>query len=179
VLRHTSTHQKQVITGATKFRARSSRAPSRKSCSRGYLIALENLDEGDRDYPRVERRPTTRAPSLTRAVRVQREGRPRRSSIAPARTHVNRDEAIRSEHAELMALMQSSRGSSREDRVIRGDQGGSCSSFKQRYGNERRTRSSPAGGRDRPRVADREAKEEDMVIAHAQGLRVKRLALSA
>jgi DNA gyrase subunit A len=173
LLRHYVDHQKQVITRRTKFRL--DRAERRAHVLEGYLIALENLDEvialirgsSDADHARA---------SLIERFEFSEEQAQAILDLRLRALTSLETEAIRSEHAELMALIA-------ELRAILGDEDRVLAVIKeellvvkQRYGNERRTQIIAGEGE-----IDLESliREEDMVISISHTGYVKRLALSA
>jgi DNA gyrase subunit A len=173
LLRHYVDHQKQVITRRTKFRL--DRAERRAHVLEGYLIALENLDEvialirasSDADHARA---------SLIERFSFSDEQAQAILDLRLRALTSLETEAIRSEHAELMALIA-------ELRAILGDEDRVLAVIKEellvvknRYGNERRTQIIAGEGE-----IDLESliREEDMVISISHTGYVKRLALSA
>jgi DNA gyrase subunit A len=173
LLRHYVDHQKEVVTRRTKFRLE--RAERRAHILEGYLIALEHLDEVIAIIRGSSDADDARAALVGRFSFSEEQAQAILDLRLRALTSLE-TEAIRTEHAELMAQIA-------EMRAILGDESRVYSLIKEelavvkdRYDNPRRTQIVPGEGEIN---LEELIREEDMVISISHTGYVKRLALSA
>src|SRR5689334_18039122 len=173
MLRHYVDHQREVITRRTKYRL--DRAERRAHILEGFLIALDNLDavialiRGSRDAEEARGGLITDfGLSEEQAVAILDLRLQRLTGLA--------QDEIRSEHAELVAVIAELRAILADEQRILAVIKEELLEVRERYADARRTEIVPGEGEI---DLEQLIREEDMVISITHSGYIKRLALSA